>query len=90
MGNKRPKQKKNINMQLVTLNLTAKIVRKIDGWKSEGLIASRSEFIRQCVNDSLPKWEIINKLCNDSPTVIKNGRPPLGNNFYSGKVHETS
>ena len=84
------KHKTNPNMQLVTLNLTAKIVRKIDGWKADGLIASRSEFIRQCVNDCLPKWEVINKLCNEAPTVVKNGRPPLGNNFYEGKVHYTS
>ena len=82
--------KTNERMKLVTLNLTGKVVNKIDEWKEDGLIASRSEFIRQCVNDCLPKWEYINKLCNEAPTIIKNGRPPLGNNFYEGRVHESS
>ena len=53
----------------------------IDSLLEKYIIPSKAEFIRQCINEQIPNWKIITRLCEP---FIK-GRPPLGNNYNKKK-----
>ena len=58
-----------VDMQIITINIPTKLLERMNKLREEGLSPSRSEFIRQCINFSLPYWEDILAWCNEKPMV---------------------
>ena len=69
------------NLKYTSFRLPKRFLELIDEWVSEGLIRTRSEFLRQCVYDKILDYKRMIDLCNNHPIVVKNTSPPLDNCF---------
>ena len=73
--------KEHERVRNITFSVHENIIDLIDEWSHEGIIRSRSEFLRQCVYDKILDYNRMIDLCNNHPIVVKNRSPPLGNCF---------